>query len=124
MGVSGRDVGDSVSLLELLPELVVVDGQSGDVRGGQVAVLTKLAVVAPQLGIAGNDSGVLGCGGRIGALDGWCPPDFAEFLDDLWVVAAEGGVGQPKVPGQCQDAGPMPVGNNGGAEGFGNSAGK
>jgi hypothetical protein len=33
-------------------------------------------------------------------LDGRCAPDLREFLDDLWVVAAEGGVGQVELAGQ------------------------
>jgi hypothetical protein len=46
MGVSGRDICDSVSLFELLSKLVVVDCESGDVSGCHVEVLPKLTVVA------------------------------------------------------------------------------
>jgi hypothetical protein len=63
--------------------VILFDCQPREVRGRQFEVLSKHAIVAPQLGIAGDDSGMLGSSGRICVWGGRCSSDLTEFLKRL-----------------------------------------
>ncbi|WP_405183574.1 hypothetical protein OG225_41745 (plasmid) [Nocardia sp. NBC_01377] len=109
MSATVSEVGDLPCLLKVLSECLVVDGQAGDVRRGEVEVLLELVVSTAKFGVAGDQPRVFGAGCSVDVCGWRGAPDFSEFFHDLGVVAAKGRVGQPELAGERQDAGSSPV---------------